>query len=61
MAGFGESDVIRHDFPSTVIARLLSFVIEPFAVHFGALPAIPGGAANPASTSAARTMRPTHG
>jgi hypothetical protein len=53
--------VIRHDFPSTVIARLLSFVIAPFAVHFGALPASPVGAANPASTSAMRAMRPTFG
>jgi hypothetical protein len=53
--------VIRHDFPSTEIACLFSFVIAPFAVHFGALPASPGDTANPASTSAVRTMRPTSG
>jgi hypothetical protein len=51
--------VIRHDRPSTVIACRFSFMIAPFAVHFGVWAASPGGAVNPASTRAVRAMRPT--
>jgi hypothetical protein len=51
--------VIRHDRPSTVIACRFSFMIAPFAVQLGVWPANPGGAVNPARTSAVRAMRPT--
>ena len=54
----GESGLIRHVLPWTVIECGPSLVIAPFAVHLGAA-ATAAGAVRPASRAATRAMRPT--